>query len=259
MLPGHSLHTMPDSEWCWIPRLARVPLRAQPAHRSEQVSELLFGEPQQVLDFHKGWVFVRGWLDGYAGWVEAGTIMQAYYDGSGRAMVGATFTPLFHNGRKIGQVSFGALFPRGGKWITGTGIFSVASEALLPLQSRPLSVEVLLETFAGTPYHWGGKSPFGIDCSGLTQLIYRYMGRRLPRDAWQQAETTLPVTDPAPGDLVFFTPPGEERITHVALYLGEGFIFHATPAQGAHRSPLTGLYTHAFHSFRTFLTADFVI
>lgn len=250
---------MPDSEWLWIPRPVRVPLRAEPSHKSEQVSELLFGEPQQVLDFHKGWVFVRGWLDGYAGWIEAGTIMQAYYDGSGWAMVGTAFAPLFHNHRKVGQVSFGTLFPQGGRWITGTGIFSVASEVLLPLQPRPLSLEVLLEVFAGTPYHWGGRSPAGIDCSGLTQLAYRYMGRRLPRDAYQQAEATLPVPTPTHGDLVFFTLPKEKRITHVALYLSEGFIFHATPAEGAHYAPLAGLYTHTFHSFRTFLTGDFVI
>lgn len=250
---------MHTPEWLWIPRLSRVPLRAEPSHRSEQVSELLWGEPQQVLDHEKGWLLVRGWIDGYVGWIPAGTLLQAYYDGSGWAIVKRRWAPLHHHTLPVGEVPFGALFPRSGIWRTAIGDFWVEPLALLPLEPHAWEEGYLEAIFQGVPYQWGGKSPAGIDCSGLTQIIYRSMGRRLPRDAYQQAEIMLPTADPVPGDLAFFTDPAGENISHVALYLGAGYLLHATPQQGVHRAPLEGLFTHTFHSFRTLITEDFVI
>ncbi|MEN3041094.1 MAG: C40 family peptidase [Bacteroidia bacterium] len=248
---------MLDGEWVWIPRLPCVPLRAEPSHRSEQVSELLWGEPQQILDTHKSWVQVRGRIDGYIGWVEAGSLQYALYDNSGWAIVKVRRTGLLHEGQRWGWVTFGALFPRSGCWYTAMGRYTVRLAALAPWERRPLSL--LYRIFAGTPYKWGGKSPFGIDCSGLTQLIYRWAGWLIPRDAYQQAEAALPIEVPKKGDLVFFTSREAERISHVGVYAGHGRVLHATPAQGVHISSLQVLFMHTFHSFRTLLTQDFVI
>ncbi|MCS6896027.1 MAG: C40 family peptidase [Bacteroidia bacterium] len=250
---------MSSAEWLWMPRLPYVPLRAEPNHRSEQVSELLWGEPQQILDEYKGWVLVRGRMDGYVGWVEAGTLHYAFYDGSGWGIVRVRQTKLIYEGRTQGWVSFGALFPQSGCWHTAMGRYWISSAALIPWKSRPLSLRLFYRVFAGTPYRWGGKTPFGIDCSGLTQLAYRWCGRLIPRDAYQQAEAALPVETPQKGDFVFFTAHGSQRISHVGLYIGRDKILHATPAQGVHIGTLRELYTHTFHSFRTLLTQDFVI
>ncbi|MCX7763570.1 MAG: C40 family peptidase [Bacteroidia bacterium] len=250
---------MSSSEWVWIPRISRIALRAEPSHRSEQVSELLWGEPQQIIEVKGGWSLVRGWLDGYLGWTEVGSLWRAYYDGSGWATVRTREAPLFHKNRQVGRVSIGALFPLSGRWHTAIGDFWTPARYLLAWGKSELPLRTFLRAFLGSPYHWGGKSPGGIDCSGLTQIYYRLQGRLLPRDAYQQADFTLPVESPAVGDLVFFTARGKSGISHVGVYVGSGRLLHATPAQGVHIAPIEGLYTHTFHSFRTLLTEDFVI
>ena len=79
------------------------------------------------------------------------------------------------------------------------------------------------------PYLWGGKSTFGIDCSGLTQQVYKLGGYELPRDAYQQAElgeVLSFVEEAEPGDLAFFDN-ADGKIIHVGIILGDYKIIHA--------------------------------
>lgn len=249
-------------EFCWIAGAARTALRAEPDHRSEQVSELLWGEPQQILEEHRGWAYVRGWLDGYAGWVPSGVLLPAWREGEGWQIVGVRQAPLYRNGRPVGWVSVGSLWPKTGFWRTAAGDYTTLPEALWPGEGRKLPLGRLRRIFQGTPYHWGGKSPAGVDCSGLVQVAYRFRGVFLPRDAYQQVEVLSPTDSPGPGDLVFFTAAKEKapsRIVHVGLYLGAGHIFHATPSGGVHGVPLSALFTHRIHSYRTPGEGNFVI
>jgi cell wall-associated NlpC family hydrolase len=82
--------------------------------------------------------------------------------------------------------------------------------------------------YLGAPYEWGGLTDRGIDCSGLVHVAYRRLGRLVPRDAHQQEAVGEPIEerDARPGDLVFLGPPG--RAHHVAFWLGDGRILHAT-------------------------------
>ncbi|MEN2992148.1 MAG: C40 family peptidase [Bacteroidia bacterium] len=245
-------------QWLWIVRVARVALRAEPAHASAQVSELLWGEPQDILEERQGWVYVRGWLDGYAGWVPAGALGPAYWDGSGWQVVQRQ-SFYQHRGRIAGWVGVGALFPRSGVWLTAQGDYRLVSARAKPYE--PLSWRAIWRLFRQAPYAWGGKSTSGVDCSGLVQLAFRLRSQLLPRDAYQQAAFLPPTPSPKVGDLVFFTsasnPSG--RVSHVGIYVGRGRVLHATPAAGVHIAPLKSLHTHVIHSFRRGVGEDFVI
>jgi cell wall-associated NlpC family hydrolase len=80
-------------------------------------------------------------------------------------------------------------------------------------------------SYTGAPYLWGGMTEQGIDCSGLVHMAYRRLGRIVPRDADQQEEAGTEVAEPQPGDLVTY---GEAEADHIAFWLGEGRILHAT-------------------------------
>jgi gamma-D-glutamyl-L-lysine dipeptidyl-peptidase len=84
--------------------------------------------------------------------------------------------------------------------------------------------------FLGTTYLWGGLSTQGIDCSGLVHMAYRRLGVLVPRDAHEQEAAGAHVTDPHRGDLATY---GAETATHIAFWLGDGRILHATGSSGA--------------------------
>jgi len=86
------------------------------------------------------------------------------------------------------------------------------------------------KTLIGTPYRWGGMTDRGIDCSGLVHMSFRATGRLVPRDAQQQEAAGTPVDEPSPGDLVSYG--SGETADHVAFWLGEGRILHATRRDG---------------------------
>lgn len=81
--------------------------------------------------------------------------------------------------------------------------------------------------YLGAPYLWGGMTHLGIDCSGLVHMAYRQLGRLVPRDSWQQEEAGGRVEAPEPGDVLVYADPGR-RADHVAFWVGEGWILHAT-------------------------------
>lgn len=83
--------------------------------------------------------------------------------------------------------------------------------------------------YLGSPYEWGGMTGRGIDCSGLVHMAYRAAGQLVPRDAHQQQDAAEPVSEPQAGDLVFY---GEGSADHVAFWLGDGRILHATGREG---------------------------
>jgi cell wall-associated NlpC family hydrolase len=99
-------------------------------------------------------------------------------------------------------------------------------------------------SYLGAPYEWGGMTERGIDCSGLVHMAYRLTGRLVPRDADEQEAAATPVddTDARPGDLVCFGEPGQAH--HIAFWLGDGRILHATARDGVDavvEEPLTNV------------------
>ena len=100
---------------------------------------------------------------------------------------------------------------------------------LLPVAAEPVEHA---RTLLGTPYEWGGMTAAGIDCSGLVHMAFRACGGLVPRDADQQeaAGAKLPEADLRAGDLVAYGP--AEGADHIAFWLGDGRILHATGRAG---------------------------
>jgi cell wall-associated NlpC family hydrolase len=128
----------------------------------------------------------------------------------------------------------GLRLPDGGKGRVVLGAVRAIDDVLRT--SRAVSPDLWAwRAFRGAPYLWGGVTPAGVDCSGLTQTTFAARGIALPRDAWQQASAGEPVSPLTmqPGDLCFFRGETSERITHVALYAGDHTMVHSTVSRGA--------------------------
>lgn len=222
--------------------VAAAPLRAEPSHRAEQTSQLLFGERVEVLrnNVQSEWVQVRCGWDQYEGWCKAGqitAISSKVYHKETRRM------SMNHKGQLIGDS--GVLHLPLGAELTGikrgklsmgyeSGTFKGRKEDQRKLTP---SIETLLDvgrSYLNAPYQWGGRCLAGIDCSGLTQIAYKMIGLALPRDAADQALAGQEVhflSEAQPGDLIFFDN-AEGRIVHVGIYTGSQKILHATDTSG---------------------------
>ena len=115
--------------------------------------------------------------------------------------------------------------------------------------SKKFPKKHLVETallYLNAPYLWGGKTPFGIDCSGFTQMVYKLNGHRLKRDASQQAtqgEALSFIEESEPGDLAFFDN-AEGAITHVGIIMKDHYIIHAHGKVRIDRIDHTGIFNY---------------
>jgi cell wall-associated NlpC family hydrolase len=121
----------------------------------------------------------------------------------------------------------------------GTG-GSVSSTPRIPRSPAPTATAArVLQTadrYVGVPYTWGGNTPeSGFDCSGFTKFVFAKQGIQLPRTSREQAragrQVTLDFSTFLPGDILLFAEP-DEAISHVAIYVGDGRIIHASSALG---------------------------
>jgi gamma-D-glutamyl-L-lysine dipeptidyl-peptidase len=218
--------------------LSVVAVRERPDHKFEMVSQLLFGELFEILEQRNGWYHIRIIHDSYQGWVSVDQVEALEFD-EYQALKNQPSTVtgdlLSFIQDKTQQTSFpisagcSVYFPQNGNISLGGKVFHYPGQ-LLDLtnpQHELITNHALM--FLHTPYLWGGRSAFGMDCSGLVQLAYKMGGFKIPRDAAVQAtqgETVHLIHETIPGDLLFFDNQ-EGDINHVGILLQEGYIIHA--------------------------------
>jgi len=234
-----------------ICNLSIVPLRLEPADPSEMVSQVLLGEHFKVLEIRAKWSRIRLSFDKYEGWIDNKQFLliteEAYSE--------IEKSPLFLSNDLINfsedqnnlltHVMIGSHLPfyKENNYTIGNDIYSLEGDISTGKLKKDKIVATALQ-FLNTPYLWGGKSPLGIDCSGLTQLVYKLNGHRLKRDAKDQAsqgEVLSFIEESEPGDLAFFDN-DEGKIIHVGIMMEDNHIIHAHGKVRIDRLDHQGIY-----------------
>jgi gamma-D-glutamyl-L-lysine dipeptidyl-peptidase len=222
-----------------ICHLSIIPLRKEASDASEMTNQVLFGEVFEILDKTKNWIKVKLMHDGYEGWISDKQYKpieaELYQDLLSKSPVYCLdIAQILIHGSTINTILLGSTLP---SYDAGK-CFIIDQEFLYngnyaSVEEHSGSKNKIIEIaymYLNAPYLWGGRSPFGIDCSGFTQMVYRMAGHQLRRDAWQQAEqgSTFNLLDEAePGDLIFFDNE-EGKIIHVGILLKDHKIIHAS-------------------------------
>lgn len=232
-----------------ICNLAIVPLRLEPSDRSEMTSQVLFGEHFRILEHKAKWSFIELAYDGYTGWIDnkqlrilseteynhltsVPSVLNAdlieYVTAPNNRLlpvpIGASLSFLDHPGINAENYIFEGLRATG---VTG----------------KPNLLRTAF-MYLNAPYLWGGKTPFGIDCSGFTQMVYKLNGYKLMRDASQQAtqgEALSFIEESEAGDLAFFDNE-EGAIIHVGIIMDDNYIIHAHGKVRIDRLDHLGIY-----------------
>jgi cell wall-associated NlpC family hydrolase len=232
-----------------ICNLAIVPVRSEPSDRSEIVTQLLFGEHIEILERQNQWARIKIQFDDYEGWVDSKqyqVISEANYNQLSKEAIilnadlidyitapenlllpiplGASLT--FLNNSEINTSNFD---------FEGTKTSGVKPKSAL------INTAFM---YLNAPYLWGGKTPFGIDCSGFTQMVYKLNGYKIHRDASQQALDGEPLSfieESEAGDLAFFDNE-EGNIIHVGIIMDNNYIIHASGKVRIDRLDHLGIY-----------------
>lgn len=245
-----------------ISTLSIIPGRAEPADSAEQVTQLLFGEFYEVKEARKNWLRIVTALDDYACWIdkkqhskidekfvlrlakqkfipvclEAAALVENLSRGESYPILAGSSLPFYSDGKfKIGSHEY-------------------AFDGQVQVKAEKKRVDLVVQhafMYMHTPYLWGGRQPFGIDCSGLVQVCYKMIGVNIPRDAYQQAtlgHSLSFIEEAEPGDLAFFDN-AEGRIIHVGIMLENNHIIHASGKVRIDRIDHQGIFNNDLNDY----------
>jgi gamma-D-glutamyl-L-lysine dipeptidyl-peptidase len=232
-----------------ICNLGIVPIRSEASDRSEMVSQLLFGDTFKIIETTPKWTKILTAFDTYEGWIDN----KQFQEISENQYQILENTENILNGELIDFISYETNqlmpIPLGSSLnfldINEINTANFQFEGKKECGIKPK--ENLLKTaflYLNAPYLWGGKTPFGIDCSGFTQMVYKINGYALFRDASQQAkqgEALSFIEESEPGDLAFFDN-DEGNIIHVGIMMENNYIIHASGKVRIDRIDHLGIY-----------------
>lgn len=253
-------------------RLSVVPVRKDAAHKAEQVSQLLFGDHYEVVEISKDkkWLLVAVYYDQCEGWIDARqhhSITKEYYDYINRADFKITTdlaTSILYNKSPL-LILIGSIIP-----ISGSELFKMEEQFAFNGDSKTLGqkrdaefLKITAQKYLNAPFQWGGKSPFGMDASGFTQMSYKICGYRLGRTVLEQSrqgKEIKNISDAQPGDLLFFIS-AQEKGEHVGIMLDSNKVIHASGKVRIDHLNEEGIlnldskiYTHQLTSIRRILS-----
>lgn len=240
-----------------ICRLGIVPVRADSSDQSEMVTQLLFGDHYTVLEISQDakWMRIRIEFDQYEGWIDAKQhieIPEEYFNHLNNTefkIATDVYSTILYKKRII-QIPLGSVLP-----ISSSELFEISEQYAFNGSSKNMGerqglefLKQILKSYMNAPYLWGGKTPFGIDCSGLTQQVFRLCGYSLPRDARQQfkqGESVSSLAEALPGDLAFFENE-QQQISHVGILMEDQDIIHASGYVRKDKLDENGIYSEEF-------------
>ncbi len=232
-----------------------VPLRSAPSHKSEMLSQLLFGERFTIKARSCNWMKVLTEYDNYEGWVDGDQLTPTELKNPGKGSVLTRnllcYKPdgtkmVLEPGCEVYQPDF-----TNKSFNVGENRYKTQTEFSESFLRFSGSMPDTAVRFLNSPYIWGGRIPSGIDCSGLTQLVFKMHGRKLSRDSWRQAEegSTINFIDEAiPGDLVFFDNEAG-RVTHVGMIYSRGLVIHASGRVRIDPVDQTGIFKREINNY----------
>ena len=209
-----------------ICHLSVIPVRKEACSKSEMTTQLLYGETYKILKKKHRWYYIENSYDSYKGWLNYSQLKE----------ISIKDYNTINLKKKVFSIDLNGIVKKG---------LNEKNNTLVPIGSLVSSCEYLKQRFSGnttenynkniidisnlylnTPYLWGGRNNYGIDCSGFTQNVYKIKGIFLKRDAYMQAESGKKIgyDDIEPGCLAFF---GTNKITHVGILLNKKNIIHS--------------------------------
>ena len=227
-----------------ICHLSIAPLRFESSDKSELVSQLLYGDHFKIIEKQKNWSRIRLAFDSYEGWID--TKQYQEIDENQYEQLQNSDLKLSIDLVEFIEDNHEQLHPiLLGSTLNGLSILNHKHDGniVVGIKSKGNIIKTAF-LYLNSPYLWGGKSPFGIDCSGFTQMVYKLNGYRLLRDASQQStqgEALSFIEESEPGDLAFFDN-NEGEIVHVGLIMQDNYIIHAHGKVRIDRLDHTGIY-----------------
>ncbi len=227
-----------------ICNLSIIPLRLDPKDTSEMVSQVLYGESFKVLEQRKKWSKIRLDYDHYEGWIDNKQYIEitledhTLFNTPNFSIATELVDFITTNTDQLIPIPLGASLEK-------LNFLQHRYEGIAITKQQPKTKIVSTSfLYLNAPYLWGGKTNFGIDCSGFTQMVYKLNGYKLLRDASQQATQGEPLSfieESEPGDLAFFDN-DEGAIIHVGIMMEDNYIIHAHGQVRIDRIDHTGIF-----------------